>query len=325
MADIRVGGERQWVKRPLSLMSFNVLAEIYEDPAHLGGAGAFSKRCSTVEKRIWEGRCDVVCLCEVNPVSWYRQHFSSEYDIYFAPKRSDGGQLTLEEMCTHVNDNSDGTAIMVRRGACDVLAGHHIRVQQARTDNGDLTDLDPSNPARQFCIALELYHAASQRQFVVATMHMKANGYDGVPGAANDATRVCHALQLMPRLEAICRGRPILFCGDFNAKPQDPTLDFLLMGRAHVNGRNYYRPDGLRLVSGMVEAFGKEPEMTILDSRYNPQTGWWATLDYVMFEKGRWTVTGALSEPTRDPNATPDALPLSGSDHFPIVLELLML
>lgn len=65
---------------------------------------------------------------------------------------------------------------------------------------------------------------------------------------------------------------------------------------------------------------GGDPEFTILSSQYE-SGGWSSVLDYILFEKGKFLVTGQVTLPQLSAFGV-DAIPHSGSDHIPLIAEL---
>uniref|UniRef100_A0A7S1PQ37 Endonuclease/exonuclease/phosphatase domain-containing protein n=1 Tax=Neobodo designis TaxID=312471 RepID=A0A7S1PQ37_NEODS len=313
----RGGPGREWVRRTVVVMQFNVLAKIYE-PDHLpGGQCRFENRCASIASQIEYHAPDVVCLQEANPISWYRHRFGDWYDIAFASKADRG--LAMSQMLGNDNDIDDGAAIMVRKGAVEFVNLHHIRVRDPAPTPQDPIACGP-NFARQFALLAECRHLGTGQTFFVANMHMKCNN-----GDSNECPRrVCHLAQVLPAMNQIRKASPapMIFAGDFNSPPGTPTLDFLLRGKCSVHGKNVVSPTReVRWQSAMAGTGpgGADPEFTILCSSWGE--AWSSILDYILFEADCFTVTGFVSTPALATFGS-DAVPHSGSDHIPLIAEL---
>ena len=369
------GEERFWKRLTVSICTFNVLCQIYE-PSHLpGNQCSFHVRCNQILSQIGWANADIVCLQEVNPVSWYRRMFSEQYDILFVSKSDSGGvhnhssdrgntrpwadgatpittaaggggvgggggggaassspsphtvgsqplhgarALSEHEMRHNINDADDGAAIMLKRGAVDLISCTHVLLLDP-VDGGESGTLAPgAHRARQFGMVAHVLHIASKRTMFICAVHMKADMED-------DAKRICHAKQLFQRIAQIRAAdptAPLFFAGDLNASPESPTMQLLTAGRAEYRGVVH-----LLGRSGMTSAMkhindGQEPEFTILDSSHGG-VAWWAVLDYILFERDKATPIAYLTPPSLSRYGG-DAIPHSGSDHVIQVIEFFL-
>lgn len=302
----------------LRVLQFNCLSEIYE-PSHLHPTlCAFAQgRASRIEASIRHVNPDVACLQEINPAEWFGAQFLADYDILFGMKGDVADSFQTPEalrVLRRAGRNDDGAMLMLKRSTVRVLAAKQLSAFEPAS-NSDPSP-DSTKTARQFALAAACEHRTTGKRFVVAGMHMKA-GMDG-----QDVRRVCHASQILAALRAFrdttCPEGPIVFTGDFNAKPEMATLAYLL-GRSSAWAAPLIAP--LSFESGMCKALGREPDFTILVSSNSPGVGWSATLDYIMLEKGCFAIAGATKPPAMGSWGS-DALPFVGSDHIPLALDL---
>jgi endonuclease/exonuclease/phosphatase family metal-dependent hydrolase len=316
-------------RQTLRVLQFNCLSEIYE-PSHLHPTlCAFAQgRASRIEASIRHVNPDVACLQETNPAEWFGATFLADYDILFGMKGDVADSFQTPEalrVLRRDGRNDDGAMLMLKRSTVRVLAAKQLSAFEpaSRSAPSPVSTF----PARQFALAAACEHRTTGKRFVVAGMHMKA-GMDGQPDCHKDVQRVCHASQILAALKAFrdttCPEGPIVFTGDFNAKPEMATLAYLL-GHSPAWAAPLIAP--LSFESGMCKALGREPDFTILVSSNSPGVGWSATLDYIMLEKGCFAIAGATEPPAMgaDPLTTSwgnDALPFVGSDHIPLALDL---
>ena len=295
--------------------------------------------------------------------------------------------LSHAEMVANENDTDDGQMIMVKKqSSIEVIRFDHLVCFDGN---------DEVRPARQNAILAWLHHLPSGKEFFVISMHMKANGYNAQEDKTlhYDGTRIRHLKQVLTQIQQIRMQRsglgnggnttpPILFAGDFNADLRGETMRFLLEGRAIADNHLHFLSETgkiefasvtheaiaaqiadekrrLRATNAKEEMEGRlvteDDFFTILDSSYNPQSGWHSVLDYILYEKGRFAVTSYLCVPWRKrlPEKEPgwdgklkpadptlkqndrrftselgygqDAIPHTGSDHIPIAAEFLLL
>lgn len=321
----RGGPQRDWVRRSVVVMQFNVLAKIYESDHLPDHSGLFENRRETIASQIDYHGPDVIALNECNPVSWYRDRFQGWYDVYFSSKADGMRPMDGEDMLRHTNDHDDGTAVLLKRGVVTAIKMYRIPLREPAFMAGVPSDNPLSasaTPARQFSVLVLCHHIPSNNLFFFCTMHMKANPL----GPQTECPRrIGHMLQLFAAIERIRSesvNAPIVFAGDFNSPPGTPTMDFLLRGRATVMDRVYEMPNKhLKFDSAFGTSVGTlEPDFTILSSQYDAE-GWSSVLDYILVERGKFSVASFVTTPQHGAFGN-DAIPHSGSDHIPLIVEL---
>ena len=378
--------------RTVRVMTFNVLARIWE-PDHLPDKGAsFAKRFPTICGQIDTASPDVAFLQEVEPSTAYRARFGAQYHILFASKAmasraakasmttttvsSSGGDAAsesakcasemTEQLLGQTDDGEDGAALLLRKSSMELVEAHIVTCFDPFMNQHDTRLLPSARVARQFALLALCRHIPTGEYCFVAGMHMKANGYNAPTDTeqSEDWRRVGHARQILERFQAIRGGRmhiPFIFGGDFNAQPHSTTVDYLVRNRAviesyataggvtappgpsssrlnrgprdHGDGsedsqllsRTIHHQTWLHFESALAMArpTRDDPEFTLLVSQYNAG-GWSATLDYILLEKGRFIVTSAWDVPPRALCGA-DAIPYSGSDHLPLVVDVAFL
>ena len=267
----------------LSVMTFNVLASLFEMRDHLPNHMPFAVRFPKVLSLINSHDCDIVLLNECEPLRPYASAMVDRYHLI----------------------HFDKSVILAKKRTIR-LHGHHQVFRES-----------PRSP--HFLLATLCEHLPTGHHFTASTMHMKADGVDRQKGNADVSMchlRIQHLRAIIPQLmgwsRSTTRSPPLIFGGDFNCRPTDATMGYLL-SRANMP---------VSLFSAIAESRGGlEPPFTCLDSSYG--TPWHATLDYILAERGKFEVNCLLSVlPTLQDYGNADAVPFTGSDHIPLAVEL---
>jgi endonuclease/exonuclease/phosphatase family metal-dependent hydrolase len=199
--------------QPLTLLSWNVLADAYVRPEYFPGTPpallAPGARTPALVERLVASAADVICLQEV------------EAKVFAAAREGLGAGYAAHFLGKGLG-KPDGCATFVRRDRLDVAAVRALPYAEAPSPSGH--------------VALLLTLRAGAQAFGVATTHVKWDS----PGTASEnrwATRQLGALvaALEPTL-------PWLVCGDLNLGPEDEALGILraaglrdaYAGSAHV-------------------------------------------------------------------------------------------
>eukprot|EP00759_Apiculatamorpha_spiralis_P051449 PhF_6_TR5230/c1_g1_i2/m.7571 len=293
----------------LRLMHFNTLCEIYQDNKHPDAS--FANRAPRIKSTIESFGCDVVSINECNPVTFFRQSFQHEYDIYFVSK-GDDWRIQQSDMLTNNRTDDDGTAIMIKKGVVETISVHRIGCREPFPNTGVW--------ARQFALAILAYHVPSKKTFWIVSMHMKANS----AGNNECRRRVCHLNQILKELRGLVNTHstsdtPVVFCGDFNAEPHYATIQYLANKRCVLD--EVHHQTWFDFVSALQP---HQCEVTYLFGEYGADHYTWnSVLDYIFVEKGKMVVTSVVPTPKRDdPSLGINSYNHCGSDHFPIAVEL---
>ncbi|BBN16604.1 nocturnin [Marchantia polymorpha subsp. ruderalis] len=303
---------------PLRVMQWNVLAD---------GLAQFGDFCCGGAERVpadvlgWGARgpklvgaivgasADVVCLQEVNH---FEDFFLPElrqrgYDGTFVAKKL---SPALQYGCS-----PDGCAIFYRTS----------RLQLVQRDVV-LYPAPPTAVPNQGAIACRFRDIRAEREFLVATTHLKAK-----VGKENEQRRLSQAQSLMDLLVDLTgsSGLPCVVCGDFNAPPDSEVYDFVRRHPMRLKSVYACRSEPSSDEAGAEERIdwarnggaSSEPAYTTWKFRSSGEKK--ETIDYIwMSEYKALRPSSCLRLPSED-SLGGKGLPTSAmpSDHLPLLCE----
>ncbi|XP_002731525.1 nocturnin-like [Saccoglossus kowalevskii] len=239
---------------------------------------------------------DIICLEEVD-------HY---HDFYNPMLQSIGYQGTFkpkpDSPCVYCLDHNgpDGCALFYKQDKFDMIDGI--------TPNLTIPDVTKgSRTTNQVAIIYTLRcrkKSFEGKSLVVGVTHLKAkNGWQELRHAQGKI--------LLEHLNKQSRGRPIVFCGDFNAESSEPV--YSEFQNSNLNLKSTYQ-----LLS---ENGNTEPEYTTWKIRPSGEAK--HTIDYIWHSEDQLTIDALLPIPT-DSQLGDERAPsyITSSDHFSLVFDL---
>eukprot|EP00210_Caulerpa_lentillifera_P002961 g2827.t1 len=177
----------------------------------------WNRRWPLILSEIQEADADVICLQEVN-----------KYDDFFRPALEKAGYQSyyLPKL------NSPATKYGAPRDGCAVFY-KSSRFQLKQEPLGKAYISRDGSLMNQGFIILSLVDSTQNREFILATTHLKAKN-----GIEEEETRIHQVNQLLNELnelrsESYTNGStiPVIVCGDFNAEPNAESV--------HIMRKNY--------------------------------------------------------------------------------------
>ncbi|XP_036424630.1 nocturnin isoform X1 [Colossoma macropomum] len=255
----------------------------------------WAERKYLILEEILTYRPDILCLQEVDHYYDTFQPVLSRlgYQSTFCPKPC--------SPCLDVRDNNgpDGCALFFSRQRFQLLCTDHLRLSAMMLKTN------------QVAIVATLLDRVMGRTFCVAVTHLKAR-------SGWEAFRSAQGSHLLQQLRTISsqqgvqpEGVPMVVCGDFNAEPCE-----------EVYRRFLASPLGLDSAYRRLSTDGNtEPPYTSWKIRPSGESC--ATLDYIWYSRGGFSVDAVLSMPSEE-QIGPDRLPSYHypSDHLSLVCDL---
>mmetsp|Transcript_30861 Transcript_30861/g.99563 ORF Transcript_30861/g.99563 Transcript_30861/m.99563 type:complete len:377 (+) Transcript_30861:60-1190(+) len=330
----------------LRVVSYNVLSSGLCEPSYYVKSAAEDLAPETRLERVTKYleletyQESVICLQEVS------RDWAGPLQVFFAKRN----YHFAASLYGHQHNNYMGVA-MAWPSTMEVQAIEHRRVAEGFdyvAPKGNGGDYDSSSDlASRLWLALfppppkpfDVWGEAARRHnvvlmarfrdFAVATYHMPCL----FGSVEKEQVMILHAAKTAELVQKFADGKPFVFAGDFNIKPQDEAYAMLTDGafaKPEYCPPNFDVASCPRLVSAYAKASAGEPELTNFAFTKFSTEPFVDTLDYIFLSGGsdHWAVDDVKQTPSKahldlQNSSFPDRT--QPSDHVPIAADLRLL